>query len=65
MLKFIGKVLASFAICTIADKGLKVLHKPKKYSFDEAREIFNDLPNDKQIAILTTLGYIPYPVSSK
>ena len=65
MLKFVGKVLASFVICTIADKGLKALYKPKKYSFNEAHEIFSDLPNDKQVAILTTLGYIPNPVSSR
>lgn len=65
MLKFVSKVLASFAICTIANKGLKALHKPKKYSFDEARELFSDLPNDEQVAILMALGYIPNPVPGK
>lgn len=62
MLKFVGKVLASFTICTVADIVLKAVQKPKKYPSKEACEILNDLPSDQLAAILTSLGYIPNPV---
>lgn len=58
-------MLASFAICTVADMALKAIQKPKKYPSEEASKILNDLPSDQLAAILTSLGYVPNPIPTK